>query len=143
MECIAELDIKENIKNNLHKYRTLAMIYLGSVIIIVLIEIYDVLFAGVPYIVLLDNTPLFIVIAIYWAILKKPIYEKLKICDKGIMPMNNIGYTKWGKYRGYYKKGDYLYLILNNGLINIVQPLKYSEELENTIETHLREIKEY
>ena len=142
LEYIAELDIAENMKNNLHKigiFKNLK-IFLGFIIINTLFGIYLVLFKGAPHSLLLICMYPFIILAIInHTRIKKPKYVKLKICDNGILFKDS--YKKWDNYKGYYKKGDYLCLILNNGLNNMVQYLKYSEELENIIKTHLKEIK--
>ena len=140
LEYIAELDITENMKNNLHKIGIFIKIFLGFIIINTLFGIYLVLFKGAPHSLLLICMYPFIILAIInHTRIKKPKYVKLKICDNGILFKDS--YKKWDNYKGYYKKGDYLCLILNNGLNNMVQYLKYSEELENIIKTHLKEIK--
>ena len=141
LEYIAELDITENMKNNLHKIGIFIniKIFLGFIIINTLFGIYLVLFKGAPHSLLLICMYPFIILAIInHTRIKKPKYVKLKICDNGILFKDS--YKKWSDYKGYYKKGDYLCLILNNGLNNIVQYLKYSEELENIIKTHLNVI---
>lgn len=139
LEYIAELDIAENMKNNLHKIGIFIKIFLGFIIINTLFGIYLVLFKGAPHSLLLICMYPFIILAIInHTRIKKPKYVKLKICDNGILFKDS--YKKWSDYKGYYKKGDYLCLILNNGLNNIVQYLKYSEELENIIKTHLNVI---
>ena len=138
LEYIAELDIAENMKNNLHKIGIFIKIFLGFIIINTLFGIYLVLFKGAPYSLLLICMCPFIIVVIIHTITKKPKYVKLKICDNGILFKDS--YKKWDNYKGYYKKGDYLCLILNNGLNNMVQYLKYSEELENIIKTHLNVI---
>ena len=139
LEYIAELDITENMKNNLHKIGIFKKYFWDLVIINTLFGIYLVLFKGAPHSLLLICMYPFIILAIInHTRIKKPKYVKLKICDNGILFKDS--YKKWSDYKGYYKKGDYLCLILNNGLNNIVQYLKYSEELENIIKTHLNVI---
>jgi len=138
LEYVAELDITENMKNNLNKMSIFIKIFLGFIIINTLFGIYLVLFKGAPYSLLLICMCPFIIVVIIHTMTKKPKYVKLKICDNGILFKDS--YKKWSDYKGYYKKGDYLCLILNNGLNNMVQYLKYSEELENIIKTHLKVI---
>ena len=139
LEYIAELDIAENMKNNLHKIGIFIKIFLGFIIINTLFGIYLVLFKGAPHSLLLICMYPFIILAIInHTRIKKPKYIKLKICDNGILFKDS--YKKWDNYKGYYKKGEHLCLILNNGLTNVVQYLKYSEELENIIKTHLNVI---
>ena len=142
LEYIAELDIAENMKNNLHKIGIFIKILFGLAIINTLCSIYLAQFEGDSYISLFMPIYLLIFLATVYnsitTMAKKPKYVKLKICDNGILFKDS--YKKWSDYKGYYKKGDYLCLILNNGLNNMVQYLKYSEELENIIKTHLNVI---
>ncbi len=137
LEYVAEMNINENMKNNLRKLWILIMIYLGIVILITIYDIYLVLFKEAPYSLLLIWMYPFIIFAIIGMMIKKPKYVKLKICDNGIIFGNS--YKKWDNYKGYYKKGDCLCLMLNNKL-NTVQYLTYSKELEDIIKTHLKRL---
>ena len=69
---------------------------------------------------------------------KKPIYAKVRLYDNGILHRDR--HIKWKKFKGYYKKGDYIYLVLNDKILKIGWVLKHNTEVENVIKTHLKEI---
>ena len=97
----------------------------------------DILYIGAPFITLVI---MFAVMYCIPPIRKKLCNPEIKLFDKGIYITGN-GHLKWDNFKGYCKKGDYVYLIITDKILKIGWALKHNTEVENVIKNHLKEIK--
>ena len=97
----------------------------------------DLVYFGAPFIVI----TIIFGIMYYIPPMRKKLYNpEIKLFDKGIF-IEGYGHLKWNNFKGYYKKGGHIYLVLSYGFSKMVHSLKYNNKVENIIKSHLKEIK--
>ena len=136
LEGTAKLDSVENLKYNIKNNKLFSMAY-GVVFVLYLWAHAHNLYIGAPFIALIVMLTLMYCIP---PIRKKLCNPEIKLFDKGIYIIGN-GHLKWDNFKGYYKKEDYIYLVITDKILKIGWALKHNTEVENIIKTHLKEIK--
>jgi hypothetical protein len=134
LEGTAKLDFVENLKYNIKNNKLFFMAY-GVILVLYILWAYN-LYIGAPFIALI------IMLAVMYCvppIRKKLCNQEIKLFDKGIYITGN-GHLKWDNFKGYYKKGDYIYLVITDKILKIGWALKHNTEVENIIKTHLKEL---
>jgi hypothetical protein len=134
LEGTAKIDFIDTIKNNIKNNKLFFPMWF---IFVFFVFNNDLVYFGAPFIVI----TIIFGIMYYIPPMRKKLYNpEIKLFDKGIF-IEGYGHLKWNNFKGYYKKGGHIYLVLSYGFSKMVHSLKYNNKVENIIKSHLKEIK--